>query len=68
MYIVCENGKEASDFYSSSWGNARFDTLPEAQEYAEKWLGIYHNGKTLKLNEEYDYSGYGDIVTIKEVP
>ena len=69
-YQLQDNGRPAQypevDVHPS-WANlATWDTWEEAEEYAKKWLDIYHPGEGIKLgiNNEYDYSGYGDICMI----
>ncbi len=68
-YVVYQNNKPAKypeiDVHES-WSNCTFDTLQEAQEYAAHWSGsLYSPGRYLKLDEEYEYSGYGDCVCIR---
>jgi hypothetical protein len=62
---ACELGYPELEGYG--WDNYLFDTLEEAQEYANKWLGPDSPGRYLKLGEKYDSSGYGDIVEIRLV-
>lgn len=51
----------------ASWSNSTFPTFVEALNYAHKWLGVYSPGRILKLNQPYDYSGYGDCISIIRV-
>jgi hypothetical protein len=54
MFKVYENNKPArypEQNVSPSWKNNEFNTLIEAQQYLDKWLGIYSPGVTnLRLN------------------
>jgi hypothetical protein len=50
-----------------SWNQSTFQSFDEAQEYACQYLGPFSPGKIFKLNEPYDYSGYGDCISIIEV-
>jgi hypothetical protein len=49
---------------NSDWANHSFASFEEAQQYADKWLGDY--AAPLTVNQPYDYSGYGDLVEIRE--
>lgn len=70
MFQVLDNDKPA-DCYNhsvhSSWNCSEFETLKEAQDYADKWMGMYGPGYPLKQDEEFDYSGYGDVIVIRVV-
>ena len=69
MYQVFDNGKPADCLHCKvheSWNKSAYDTFEEALEYANKWLGMY-GGVVLKLNTPWDYSGYGDMIEIREV-
>jgi len=68
-YSVYDNGKPAKypDIkVDMSWVNNKFNTFDEALTYARNWLGVYGEGVILKVNVEWDYSGYGDKILIKE--
>jgi hypothetical protein len=70
MYQVFDNGKPADCFHCNvheSWNNSVYDTFEKALEYANKWLGFFGSGVVLKLNTPWDYSGYGDMIEIREV-
>lgn len=74
MFQVFDNGKPADCWNQKSlgdgengWTTSAFDTLDDAQEYATRYLGIYNPGRSLEVGEKYDYSGYGDILEIREV-
>jgi hypothetical protein len=58
-----------ADCYShnvhKSWNNSVFDTPEEANEYANKWLGIY-GPIELKVDEPYYYDDHIYII-IEEV-
>lgn len=67
MFRVLDNAKPArfpEHHVDPSWSNCDFATFVEALNYAHKWLGPYSKGRILKLNENYDYSGYGDELCI----
>lgn len=72
-YAVFDNKKPASSYAfpelkSSGWSTHIFDTFDEANDYLNRWLGLYENGIiNLEPNIPFDYNGYGDIVEIKEV-
>jgi len=72
-YRVLDGGKEAGRIslafrhYHKSWPErATFETFEEAEEYANKWLGM-HGPLYLLINEPVDYSGMGDMIEIREV-
>ena len=76
-YQVLDNDKPADCFnhkVDKSWNTNVFDTFDEALEYARAWLAPYggsYDGKSgivLKVNEPYDYSGYGDMIEIRGLP
>ena len=70
MYQVLDNGKPADCFHCNvheSWNKSTYSTFEEALEYARDWLGRYGIGVVLKPNTPWDYSGYGDIIEIREV-
>lgn len=80
-YRVLDNGKPANRhlfpnvrFYGSDWDTSDFSTWEEALKYARQWCTPYggsfdgEEGFILTPEEpEYDYSGYGDTVSISEV-
>lgn len=50
------------------WDRHSFNSFEEALAYTKKWLGDY--AVTIPENwdgSSYDYSGYGDIIEIREV-
>lgn len=49
------------------WKNSVFETFEEAHAYALSWLGAYGEGVGLRLNEPWDYNGYGSMIEIREV-
>lgn len=78
MFQVLENGKPANHQsfpkVHPSWNKAEWETFEQAKIYAWKWLGDCAGGSNdgtdgveLKLNTPYDYSGYGDIIEIREI-
>lgn len=71
MYQVFDNGKPADAEHQGldgSWSNSKFDTLEEAQIYANHYLGFQKDILLLvELNVPYDYSGYGDFLEIRKV-
>ncbi len=71
MYQLLDSDLPADCFHHkahASWSKSTFDTLEEAQEYLLIWVGgDYEPDHPLKTGEEYDYSGFGDIVKIIEV-
>lgn len=75
MFTVYENGIPAigANFgiKAECWQNATFETFEEAVRYASEWLGNWSPSlsylRVALANEaEYDYSGYGDTIQIKE--
>ena len=75
MFYVWENGKlcVASNFedmrVNYGWDNAEFDNFEAAKDYAMKWLGEYApDREQFQINEPYEYSGYGDYITITDAP
>lgn len=70
---VYDNDKPASGtgfprLKGHGWSTHQFPTFQEAQSYARQWLGAYSYGAPLELNQSWDYSGYGDMILIKEEP
>lgn len=69
-FCVYDNGKPASakGFPQikevEGWNNHKFDTFPIAAAYATMWVG--HIIQPEDLLKPYDYSGYGDIIEIRE--
>lgn len=73
-YRVYDNGKPADSTHHNltrgiGWDCADFETLTEAQNYADNWLGNYATPLTFDLQpgKPIDYSGYGDYIEIREV-
>ena len=75
MFTVYDKGLPANDksyeLGGDGWQNATFETYEETVRYAADWLGNWSPSlsylRTALANEtEYDYSGYGDIIQIKE--
>ena len=69
MFSVYDHGKLAQypDAAGPSWDNATFPTFLEAEAYARRWLGAYSKPiRVFELGVEVDYSGYGDMIVIKE--
>lgn len=76
-YQVLDNGCPADvigfpQLKGCGWKSSTFDTLEEAQNYALNWLAWepLEEGETFPfpVNQDYDYSGYGDCIRIQEVP
>ena len=71
MFQVYDNDRLADHTkctVCSSWYQPICNTFEEAQEYAKKWLGA--NLESLCPNEpnkSVDYSGYGDMIEIREI-
>lgn len=64
-FAVFDNGRPAV-FRESGWTKYQFDTFEEAVAYANRWLGVCGPlPGDFKVGEEYDYNGYGDIITIR---
>lgn len=64
MFQVIDNNKPAdcnNHKVDKSWNKSKFETLDEAFQYADNWLGIYGP----MINNPFDYSGYGDIIEIR---
>jgi len=76
MFQVLENGElcdhEHFPEVDLSWDNAEFSTFDEAKRYAVNWFWPYLGYKDidtfLEINKPYNYSGYGDMAEIREVP
>lgn len=70
MWQVLDNNKPATGFHfdllNEDLGKHEFSSFDEAHEYAISWLGHWGKGLKLMPNKPYDYSGYGDILLIKE--
>lgn len=75
MYTVYDKDKPANDtsyeLGGEGWQNATFETFEEAVRYVSDWLGNWAPSlsflRMVLANEaEYDYSGYGDTIQIKE--
>ena len=72
MFAVFDNNKPAKYpecQVDPSWDKNEYETFQEAVDYAVKWLGKY--AVVLSVFERYtpfevDYSGYGDILSIKQ--
>ena len=71
MFQVFDNNKPADCKHhkvDASWANSKFDTYAQAHEYALYWLHLdFDCGLVLLLNTPYNYSGYGDMIEIREV-
>ncbi len=69
-YCVYDNGKPASaKFFPQlgeieGWDNHKFDSWPKAVAYASMWVGQIIQPEDLL--KPYDYSGYGDIIEVRE--
>lgn len=65
--------KKVSNKFKKKWATSIFNSFEEALLYARKWLGAYggsddgRSGIELKLNESWDYSGYGSMIEIREI-
>jgi hypothetical protein len=69
MFVVYDNNKPArypEHNVHYSWQCNTYDTFEQALSYARKWLWPYGEGVVLKLNKPWDYSGYGDMIEIRE--
>lgn len=71
MFTVYDNGRKAkypNCLVDPSWNQCEFETLDEAVSYAVKWVGDpgILNPSMMTANTEYDYSGYGDVIEIRE--
>jgi len=72
---LCQNilSKRASKEFQKTWGNNIFPTFEEARKYSWQWIAPYGgsydglSGVDLKVGVPYDYSGYGDMIEIREV-
>ena len=68
-FVVYDNNKFAKYPECNvhpSWSQCSYDTFEEALDYARRWLGMYGGGVVLKVNEPWDYSGYGDTIEIRK--
>ena len=74
-FCVYDNGKPAKSGpckVDKSFENNEFDDPRDAAVYVNKWLGKYTPGLSYICNKlvegkcEFDYSGYSDIITVKE--
>ena len=72
MFRVLDNGKDATypESVSGLWRQCNFATKEEAVNYANLWIGMHGpipediaSGDIVS----YDYSGYGDTVSIIKV-
>jgi hypothetical protein len=66
MFIVYDSNKLAQypeQKIHYSWDNCKFETLPEAIEYAKKYFYPYQPPIGLG---KIDYSGFGDFAEIRE--
>jgi hypothetical protein len=57
-----------------SWSNSIFNSYLEAVDYCIQWLGLdplcltkEEFSVNIPVNTKYDYSGYGDILEIREI-
>jgi len=69
MFQIFDNNKPADCHHHKvhcTWGNSKFDTFEEAQEYARLWLGEMCDLVPDKPRVKVDYSGYGDFIEIRE--
>jgi hypothetical protein len=75
-YQVFENDKPcdaANHKVHKSWNNSIFDSFNDALKYVYKWIGEYADPDSMtgssgiKVNIPYDYSGYGDMIEIREI-
>lgn len=70
-YQVFDNGRRAQYpdcAVSKSWDKSCFNSFEKAESYALKWLGGYSPGVgVLKLNCPFNYSGYEDMIEIREI-
>lgn len=67
-FMVLDNGKLArypEHKVDKSWRFGWFNNFQTAKEYANRWLGAFGPYPFDKTGE-FDYSGYGDILEIKE--
>jgi hypothetical protein len=69
MYKVFYNNKPADCFhyehrYGSMWSQSEYATWLEANEYANKFLGIRDDKILLTVNKPYDY--IGNIIEIRD--
>jgi len=62
-FNVYDNDKPATLPEIECWKNNSFNTYEEAFEYARQWLNI---PLPVTFNMPADYSGYGDIIDIRE--
>lgn len=70
-YAVFDNNMPASCAgfpCAKEWSNHVFQLRREAVDYALQWLGSFAPPReVLECQDSYDYSGYGDVVEIREV-
>jgi len=70
-YEVYDNGRLAHHKYhrdvSIEWDHPPCATFEEAKSYARNWLGEFSSLCPDKPNQPIDYSGYGDIIEIREI-
>ena len=72
MFRVLDNGKNASypESIHEAWHKCEFPTKEEAVNYANLWIGMHGPiPKDIASGDivSYDYSGYGDPVSIIKV-
>ena len=70
-FLVKENGKNCNgeDFNLSNvrWATNEFPTFEEAIEYTKQWLGTIYTLPDNWDGNKYDYSGYGDNISIEKI-
>lgn len=71
-YAVFNNGRLAQypdcPNVDQSWNKGIHETFEGAKGYAKAWLGFFSPViNDIEVNEPIDYSGFGDIIEIREV-
>ena len=71
MFTVYDNNKPANQkgfpmLRGKGWVQNSFSTLNEAVDYAREWLGEYALIAPTEPNKPINYSGYGDMIEIRE--
>lgn len=66
MFQVLCNNKPADEngfpeLKGKGWISSKFDTFDKAKDFVTLWLGFEID---IELNQEFDYSGYGDTIKI----
>ena len=65
-YEVFDNN-EICEEYGDPTYDRPFETWDKAVAFAKSWLGALSEGVTFEKGKAFDYSGFGDMLEIREV-